>query len=70
MFVELNGSSWGNNVTSFHLQDQDTLGNSKATGFGSLRCQVTVRSGAQDPPSVYLKKGKLVELDGSGASVA
>ncbi|XP_026351166.3 thyroglobulin [Ursus arctos] len=42
-------------VTS--AQHQDTLGNSKATGSGSLRCQVTVRSGAQDPPSVYLKKG-------------
>uniref|UniRef100_A0A8I3RWH6 Thyroglobulin n=1 Tax=Canis lupus familiaris TaxID=9615 RepID=A0A8I3RWH6_CANLF len=39
-------------------QHQDTLGNSEATSFGSLRCQMTVRSGAQDSPAVYLKKGQ------------
>nr|XP_019579661.1 PREDICTED: thyroglobulin [Rhinolophus sinicus] len=39
-------------------QDQDTLGNSKATGFVSLRCQVKVRARDQDPPAVYLKKGQ------------
>ncbi|XP_016071478.1 PREDICTED: thyroglobulin [Miniopterus natalensis] len=39
-------------------QDQDAAGNSKATGFGSLRCQVKVRSGGQDSPAVYLKKGQ------------
>lgn len=40
------------------------LGNSKATGFGGLRCQVKVRS--QGSLDVYLKKGKLVELSGFG----
>ncbi|XP_032109835.1 thyroglobulin isoform X2 [Sapajus apella] len=39
-------------------QKQDALGNSKATGFGSLRCRVKVRSRGQDSPAVYLKKGQ------------
>ncbi|XP_044100852.1 thyroglobulin [Neovison vison] len=39
-------------------QHQDTLGNSKATSFGSLKCRVTVRSRAQGSPDVYLKKGQ------------
>ncbi|XP_039096126.1 thyroglobulin [Hyaena hyaena] len=39
-------------------QHQDPLGNSEATGFGSLTCQVTLRSGAPDSPAVYLKKGQ------------
>nr|XP_054102612.1 thyroglobulin isoform X1 [Callithrix jacchus] len=39
-------------------QKQDALGNSKATSFGSLRCQVKVRSRGQDSPAVYLKKGQ------------
>ncbi|KAF5915298.1 hypothetical protein HPG69_011763 [Diceros bicornis minor] len=39
-------------------QDQDALGNSKATSFGSLSCLVKVRSRDQDPPAVYLKKGQ------------
>lgn len=43
------------------------MGNSKATGFGSLRCQVKVRSGQQDSRAVYLKKGKW-GMDGSGLS--
>ncbi|XP_073086260.1 thyroglobulin [Manis javanica] len=37
-------------------QDKDMLGNSKATGFGGLRCQVKVRS--QGSLDVYLKKGQ------------
>ncbi|XP_054217103.1 thyroglobulin isoform X6 [Homo sapiens] len=39
-------------------QKRDALGNSKATSFGSLRCQVKVRSHGQDSPAVYLKKGQ------------
>ncbi|XP_066120712.1 thyroglobulin [Saccopteryx bilineata] len=39
-------------------QDPDSLGNSEGTGFGSLRCQVKVRSRGPDPPAVYLKKGQ------------
>ncbi|XP_016815375.4 thyroglobulin isoform X3 [Pan troglodytes] len=41
-------------------QKQDALGNSKATSFGSLRCQVKVRSRGQDSPAVYLKKGAII----------
>ncbi|ELK11652.1 Thyroglobulin [Pteropus alecto] len=37
-------------------QVQAAMGNSKAIGFGSLRCQVRVRSGARGSPAVYLKK--------------
>lgn len=71
MLVELNQRSRDDNAAPLHFQDQDTLGNSKATGFVSLRCQVKVRARDQDPPAVYLKKGKLVKLDASGgASVA
>ncbi|KAB1257965.1 Thyroglobulin [Camelus dromedarius] len=39
-------------------QDQDALGNSEASRFGSLLCQVTVRSREGDSPAVYLKKGQ------------
>ncbi|KAM7075694.1 thyroglobulin [Molossus nigricans] len=39
-------------------QDQDAMGNLKATSFGSLRCRVKARSGQQDPGAVYLKKGE------------
>ncbi|XP_046498238.1 thyroglobulin [Equus quagga] len=39
-------------------QDREALGNSEATGFGSLRCQVQVRSGDGGSPAVYLKKGQ------------
>lgn len=67
MFVELNCCiSQDDNAASFHLQDREALGNSEATGFGSLRCQVQVRSGDGGSPAVYLKKGRLAELDGSG----
>lgn len=67
MFVGLNYKiSQDNNAASFHLQKQDALGNSKATSFGSLRCQVKVRSRGQDSPAVYLKKGRLVRLVGLG----
>ncbi|XP_054217102.1 thyroglobulin isoform X5 [Homo sapiens] len=41
-------------------QKRDALGNSKATSFGSLRCQVKVRSHGQDSPAVYLKKGAII----------
>lgn len=40
------------------------MGNSKAISFGSLRCQVRVRSGARGSPAVYLKKGRWVRLGG------
>lgn len=71
MLVELSQLSRDDNAAPFRFQEQDTLGNSKATGFVSLRCQVKVRGRDQDPPAVYLKKGKLVKLDASGgASVA
>lgn len=67
MFVELNSYiSQDDNAASFHLQDREALGNSEATGFGSLRCQVQVRSGDGGSLAVYLKKGRLAELDGSG----
>lgn len=59
MLVELKSPSLDNNTSAFHLQHQDPLGNSEATGFGSLTCQVTLRSGAPDSPAVYLKKGRL-----------
>ncbi|XP_057591090.1 thyroglobulin isoform X2 [Hippopotamus amphibius kiboko] len=39
-------------------RDEDALGTSKATSFGSLACQVKVRSGAGDSLAVYLKKGQ------------
>ncbi|XP_037369130.1 thyroglobulin [Talpa occidentalis] len=39
-------------------QDQDALGNSKATSVGSIRCQVKVRTGAPESPAVFLKKGQ------------
>ncbi|XP_078297761.1 thyroglobulin isoform X1 [Panthera onca] len=52
--------AWTNNhmACTASAQHQDTLGNSEATGFGSLRCQVTVRNGTPDSPAVYLKKGQ------------
>ncbi|XP_004580794.2 thyroglobulin [Ochotona princeps] len=39
-------------------QEQDTLGNAKATSFASLRCQVRVRNRNSDSLAVYLKKGQ------------
>uniref|UniRef100_A0ABI7WJ79 Thyroglobulin n=1 Tax=Felis catus TaxID=9685 RepID=A0ABI7WJ79_FELCA len=52
--------AWTNNhmACTASAQHQDTLGNSEATGFGGLRCQVTVRNGTPDSPAVYLKKGQ------------
>jgi hypothetical protein len=51
----------GRNTGSFHLQE-DALGSSKATSFGSLTCQVKVRNGDPSSLAVYLKKGRLVRL--------
>ncbi|XP_077023848.1 thyroglobulin [Tamandua tetradactyla] len=39
-------------------QEQGALGNLKATSYGSLTCQVTVRSQKQDSLVVYWKKGR------------
>eukprot|EP00070_Physeter_catodon_P049529 XP_028356423.1 thyroglobulin isoform X10 [Physeter catodon] len=39
-------------------REEDALGTSKATSFGSLMCQVKARSGGGDSPAVYLKKGQ------------
>ncbi|KAB0362954.1 hypothetical protein FD754_007110 [Muntiacus muntjak] len=44
--------------------DEDTLETSQATSFGSLRCQVKVRSREGDPPAVYLKKGQEFTITG------
>uniref|UniRef100_A0A8C6RKV2 Thyroglobulin type-1 domain-containing protein n=1 Tax=Nannospalax galili TaxID=1026970 RepID=A0A8C6RKV2_NANGA len=41
-------------------QEQDTLGSSKATIFGSLMCQVKVRSGNSESLAVYVKKGPTI----------
>ncbi|XP_060058359.1 thyroglobulin [Erinaceus europaeus] len=38
--------------------DQNALGNSETTSFGSLQCRVQVRRGNQDSLAVYLKKGQ------------
>ncbi|KAM5314931.1 thyroglobulin [Glossophaga mutica] len=38
-------------------QSEGALGNSQATGFGGLSCQVTVRSRERDALAVHLKKG-------------
>nr|XP_058899033.1 thyroglobulin isoform X16 [Kogia breviceps] len=39
-------------------REEDALGTSKATSFGSLMCQVKARSRGGDSPAVYLKKGQ------------
>uniref|UniRef100_A0A8C4FDB8 Thyroglobulin n=1 Tax=Catagonus wagneri TaxID=51154 RepID=A0A8C4FDB8_9CETA len=39
-------------------QDEDALGNPKATSLGNLMCQVTVRPGDGVSPVVFLKKGQ------------
>ncbi|KAB0371896.1 hypothetical protein FD755_016834 [Muntiacus reevesi] len=44
--------------------DEDTLETSQATSFGSLRCQVKVRSREGDPPAVYLKRGQEFTITG------
>ena len=67
MSVELAVTGY-DNAGSSHLQHEDALGNSQAVGFGSLSCQVKVRSGDQDSLAVYLKKGKWAETGGSGLS--
>lgn len=66
MLAELNEQSQDDNAASLYFQNQDTLGNPQATSFGSLRCQVKVRGREQDPPAVYLKKGKWVKSAGLG----
>uniref|UniRef100_A0A8C0WJV7 Thyroglobulin n=1 Tax=Castor canadensis TaxID=51338 RepID=A0A8C0WJV7_CASCN len=39
-------------------EQEDALGSSKATSFGSLTCQVKVRNGDPSSLAVYLKKGQ------------
>ncbi|KAM5280719.1 thyroglobulin [Ctenodactylus gundi] len=39
-------------------QEQDAMGSSQVTSFGSLRCQVKVRNHDQESLAVYLKKGQ------------
>ncbi|XP_003792914.1 thyroglobulin [Otolemur garnettii] len=52
--------TWTNDniVCTTSGQEQGALGNSKATSFGSLGCQVKVRSPGQASLAVYLKKGQ------------
>lgn len=46
------------------------LGTSQTTSFGSLQCQVKVRSREGDPLAVYLKKGRLMSwMAGKGGGV-
>uniref|UniRef100_A0A4W2IQ22 Thyroglobulin n=1 Tax=Bos indicus x Bos taurus TaxID=30522 RepID=A0A4W2IQ22_BOBOX len=45
-------------------QSEDALGTSQATSFGSLQCQVKVRSREGDPLAVYLKKGQEFTITG------
>lgn len=47
-----------------HFQEQDAVGNSKATSFRSLTCQVKVRASGAGSLAVYMKKGKLSMLGG------
>lgn len=48
----------------FHFQEQDAMGNSKATSFRSLLCQVKVRTSGAGSLAVYRKKGRLGMLGG------
>ncbi|XP_022409716.1 thyroglobulin isoform X2 [Delphinapterus leucas] len=45
-------------------REEDALGTSKATSFGSLMCQVKARSRGGDSPAVYLKKGQEFTMTG------
>lgn len=47
-----------------YFQEQDAMGNSKATSFRSLMCQVKVRASGAGSPAVYIKKGRLGVLGG------
>lgn len=47
-----------------HFQEQDAVGNSKATSFRSLTCQVKVRASGAGSLVVYMKKGRLSMLGG------
>ncbi|XP_027828679.2 thyroglobulin isoform X2 [Ovis aries] len=45
-------------------RSEDVLGTSQTTSFGSLQCQVKVRSREGDPLAVYLKKGQEFTITG------